>query len=191
MKIAFVVYNGMTALDFAGMYDPLTRLRTMGFLPDLVYDVCARTDPVTTHEGLRIIPDAGRVCRELAEYDYILVPGGNSVESLMQDTAFLNWITVDTKRTVIAAVCGGVLLLGAAGLLRTRRATTHPGLREVLKRFAGEVSDSRVVKDGNIVTAGGVTASIDLGLYLCERIAGLQVRERIQEQMDYRIYSVA
>ncbi len=189
MKLAFVIYNGMTVLDFAGMYDPLTRLRTMGFVPDLEYDIVARTDPVTSYEGVKIVPDPGKVCHELSAYDYILIPGGDSVQALMQDTAFLNWITVDTKRTVIAAVCGGVLLLGAAGLLRTRRATTHPGLREVLKRFAGEVSANRVVKDGNIVTAGGVTASIDLGLFLCERIAGQQVRERIQEQMDYRNYS--
>ncbi|MEN6609499.1 MAG: DJ-1/PfpI family protein [Methanoregulaceae archaeon] len=187
MKIAFVMYDGLTLLDFAGVYDPLTRLKTMGFLPDLTYTVCSTKETVRTSEGLLIRADLAGC--DLAEFDYVLIPGGDGIRDLLGDREFLTWITRRSEKTVTAAVCGGSLLLGAAGLLRDRRATTHPELRGVLGHFAREVSSDRIVEDGRIITAGGVTAAIDLGLYLCEKIGGLQVREQVQKQMDYRNYA--
>lgn len=80
-------------------------------------------------------------------------------------------------------------MLGAAGLLKGKRATTHPMLMNFLNKYTDNVSDMRVVEDGNIITARGVTAAIDLGLYLCEKIAGIEVRTKIQKQMDYLAYS--
>ncbi|OPY36291.1 MAG: transcriptional activator FtrA [Methanoregula sp. PtaU1.Bin006] len=108
----------------------------------------------------------------------------------MQDKTFLQWIAVASDRTTVAALCGGSLLLGAAGMLRTKRATTHPGLAGFLKNFAREVVPDRIMDEGNVITAGGVTTGIDLGLYLCGKIAGEEVREKIQQQMDYRNYTV-
>lgn len=186
MKIAFVIYDGLTLLDFAGVYDPVTRLRTMGFLPDLAYTVCSLKETVRTSEGLLIRADATKC--DLADFDYVLVPGGDGVRELMSDPEFLAWLRRRSETTVTAAVCGGSLLLGAAGLLRDRKATTHPGLQGALQHFAREVSPDRIVEDGPVITAGGVTAAIDLGLYLCEKIAGPAVREKIQVQMDYRNY---
>lgn len=186
MKIAFVVYDGVTLLDFAGAYDPVTRLVTMGFVPDLKYDVCAPKKQVRTFEGTQIIADT--VNPDLGGYDYVIIPGGNGIMNQVKDKTFLSWLAVFPGRTKIAAVCGGALLIGAAGLLRTRRATTHPGLQEVLKRFAREVSPDRIVEDDQVITAGGVTAAIDMGLYLCEKIAGREVRIQIQRQMDYSWY---
>ena len=186
MKIAFVIYDGITLLDFAGVYDPLTRLKTMHFLDDLTWDVCAPKEKVRSTEGAVIVPD--RVDNNLAEYDYVIVPGGDGIKDLMQDRAFLRWIAGVSDRTTIVAVCGGSLLLGAAGMLRTKKATTHPGLTGPLRNFAREVSADRIVDEGTIITAGGVTSSIDLGLYLCEKIAGKDTREKIQKQMDYRNY---
>jgi transcriptional regulator GlxA family with amidase domain len=186
MKIAFVIYDGLTLLDFAGVYDPLTRLKTMHFLEDLTWDVCAPKERVRSTEGALLVPD--RVDNNLAEYDYVIVPGGDGIKNLMQDKAFLRWITVASGTTTIAAVCGGSLLLGAAGMLSTKKATTHPNLMGPLRHFAREVSADRIVDEGTIITAGGVTSSIDLGLYLCGKIAGVDVREKIQKQMDYRNY---
>jgi len=187
MKIAFVVYDGLTLLDFAGVCDPLTRLKTMGFLENIQWDICARTSKVRSVEGAMFLAD--RVDNNLAEYDYVIIPGGDGIRDLVQDKEFLRWITVQTDTTVVAAVCGGSLLLGAAGMLRTKRATTHPQLMGVLQHFAREVVADRIVDEGTFITAGGVTASIDLGLYLCEKIAGRDAREKIQSQMDYRNYS--
>lgn len=186
MEIAFIIYDGLTLLDFAGVYDPLTRLKTMGFLQDLSYDVCARKDRIRSSEGVELIPD--RVSNDLSGYDYVIVPGGDGIKDLMKDTEFLHWIAGASNTTVVAAVCGGSLLLGAAGMLRTKKATTHPQLMGFLGHFAREVSHERIVDEGSVITAGGVTSSIDLGLYLCEKIAGPDVREKIQQQMDYRNY---
>jgi transcriptional regulator GlxA family with amidase domain len=186
MKIAFVVYDDVTLLDFAGAFDPVTRLKTMGFIPDLLYDVCAKKARVRSYEGIELVP--GRVNNDLSEYDYVIIPGGDGIKDLMQDREFLRWIAVASDTTVVAAVCGGSLLLGATGALRTRKATTHPCLMEVLKNFAGEVSPDRIVDEGSVITAGGVTAAIDLGLYVCEKIAGKEVRKKIQKQMDYSHY---
>jgi cyclohexyl-isocyanide hydratase len=186
MKIAFVIYDNLTLLDFAGAYDPLTRLKTMGFVPGLSYDICARTEGVRSSEGARLAVD--RVAPDLAEYDYVIIPGGDGIQPLMKDPAFLKWISVASEKTTVAALCGGSLPLGAAGMLKGKRATTHPQLAGLLKHFAGEVVPDRIVDEGNIITAGGVTSSIDLGLYLCEKIAGPDVREKIAAQMDYHCY---
>ncbi len=186
MKIAFVIYDGITLLDFAGVYDPLTRLKTMHFLEDLTWDVCAPKENVRSTEGAVIVPD--RVDNNLAEYDYVIVPGGDGIKDLMQDRTFLRWIAGVSDRTTMVAVCGGSLLLGAAGMLRTKKATTHPNLTGQVRHFAREVSADRIVDEGTVITAGGVTSSIDLGLYLCEKIAGKDTREKIRKQMDYRNY---
>jgi transcriptional regulator GlxA family with amidase domain len=187
LKIAFVIYDNLTLLDFAGAYDPITRLRTMGFIKDLTCDVCARKEKVRSSEGVELI--AHRVNNDLSGYDYVIIPGGDGIRDLMKDKEFLRWISVASDTTIVAAVCGGSLLLGAAGALHERRATTHPELRAFLKHFAREVSQDRIVDEGCIITAGGVTSAIDLGLYLCEKIAGPDVKEKIQKQMDYRQYN--
>ena len=188
MKIAFVVYDNLTLLDFAGAFDPLTRLKTLGYVPDLTYDICSRTGDVRSSEGVRFAVD--RVAPDLSEYDYVIIPGGDGIQPLMKDPEFLRWIAGASERTTVAALCGGSLLLGAAGLLKGKRATTHPQLAGFLKHFAGEVLPDRIVDEGNIITAGGVTAGIDLGLYLCERIAGQEARKKIAAQMDYTGYHV-
>ncbi len=186
MKVAFILYDQVTLLDFAGLYDPITRLKTMGFCPDLEYVVASRTDQVRSSEGLLLIPD--EIYTDLKSFDYVLIPGGDGVKELMKSPEYLGWISSAGPDTTIAAVCGGVLLLGAAGLLRDRKATTHPVMQEVLKHFAREVLIDRIVHDGRVITAGGVTAAIDLGLYITELIAGCDARMSIQKQMDYPYY---
>jgi cyclohexyl-isocyanide hydratase len=187
MRFAFVVYDDLTLLDFSGVYDPITRLKSMGFIQDLEYDVCAFKETVRSFEGLEIRPN--RVNNNLIEYDYVFLPGGNGIIPLLNDNEFLSWIRNVSSNTTMTAVCGGTLLLGAAGFLNGKRATTHPMLMDFLNKYTDNVSDLRVVEDGNIITARGVTAAIDLGLYLCEKIAGIEVRKKIEKQMDYLAYN--
>ena len=187
MEIAFIIYDRMTTLDFIGAYDPITRLKTMGFINDFHYDVCSNKNKIVSVEGLEIIPD--KILNNLGEYDFIVAPGGEGVKNIVHDGEFIEWIKTAQDKSIITSVCGGSIILGLAGLLKDKKATTHPMLMEDLKKFTSKVTDKRIVEDGNIITARGVTSPIDLGLFLCEKIAGKEIREKIQKQMDYPTYN--
>src|SRR5437016_6270855 len=186
MKVAFIIYDGMTGLDFVGVYDALTRLRTMRYVADFEWDVCALTVEVTDGSGLRFVP--ARVGGALAEYDWVIVPGGFGSRALVKDEAFIAWLETAAACKLRAAVCTGSVLLGAAGFLEGKRATTHRTAFDDLRPYCEQVVDERIVDEGDVITARGVTSAIDLGLYLCEKVAGRNVRERIAAQMDYPYY---
>lgn len=183
MRMAFVIYDGMTALDFIGAYDPLTRLYTMHLLPDVSWHVSALNATVRDGAGLRFVPDI--VGEPLSGYDLVFVPGGFSTRELVDDADFIAWIKTAADTPLLTSVCTGSLLLGAAGLLKDARATTHPTAYEQLRPFCREVVDERIVDEERIITGRGVSSSIDLGLYLVEKLAGRPIRQRIQTQMDY------
>jgi len=184
MLIAFIAYEGMTLLDLVGAYDPLARLRTMGFMPELHWEVVAPESTVTDGNGMEIVADAAGT--PLTGYDMVYVPGGMSTRHLMHDAPFLTWLSTAASCPLKVSVCTGALLLGAAGFLRGKKATTHPGAFRLLEPFCSEVLKKRLVDEGDVITAGGVTASIDLGLYIVSRIAGQAIATKIREQMDYR-----
>ncbi len=121
----------------------------------------------------------------------VIVPGGYGSRTLVNDNAFITWLRTSEACRLKASVCTGSVLLGAAGFLKGKRATTHPSAFDELRPFCEEVVDKRVVDEGDVITARGVTSSIDLGLYLCEKFAGREVRERIAKQMDYQGYGLA
>lgn len=183
MKVAFIIYDGMTALDFIGVYDPVTRLQTMGFMPDLHWEVCAHSKEVRDATGLRFTPT--QIGEPLQEYDMVIVPGGFGSRKLVDDSGFIEWLRTATSCRSKVSVCTGALLLGAAGFLRGKTATTHRNTFNDLQRFCSSVVDQRIVDGDEVITARGVTSSIDLGLYLCEKLAGREVKERIRQQMDY------
>lgn len=183
MKIAYIVFDGITYLDLIGIYDPISRLRSMQFLPDLQWDICGLTPAAKDNFGLEI--KATRVGQSLAGYDVVIVPGGHGTRGLQHDPDFVSWLKTAAGTPLMASICTGSLLLGAAGFLRGKRATTNFQEYEALKPYCGEVVKERIVEDGGIITAGAVSASIDLGLYLCEKWAGKEAREEIRTKMDY------
>ncbi len=183
MQIAFVIFEQMTALDFVGVYDPLTRLKSMNFMPDLRWDICARTHTVADDRGLRFT--ATRVAESLTGYDLLVVAGGHGARPLLNDQSFIAWLQTAAPCPLKTSVCTGALLLGAAGFLKGKCATTHQTAYAALAPFCASVEQRRIVDAGDCITAGGVTAGIDLGLYLVARIAGADVRTRISQQMDY------
>jgi cyclohexyl-isocyanide hydratase len=184
MKTAFLIFDRMTALDLIGIYDPLTRLKSMNFVPEFTWRICSFTREVSDDKGLRFVPDA--VAESLAAYDLIVVPGGFGTRALQHDKAFIEWLRSAAPVKLKTSVCTGALLLGSAGFLAGKRATTHPGALDELKPYcASVIADRRIVDEGEVVTAQGVTSSIDLGLYLAERIAGPEAKIRIARQMDY------
>jgi cyclohexyl-isocyanide hydratase len=183
VRTAFVVFDRMTALDFVGAYDPLTRLHSMGIMPEFEWRVCALAPSVVDDRGLRLVPHL--VAEPLDCYELVLVPGGIGTRTLQHDAAFLDWLRTATLVPLKASVCTGALLLGAAGFLQGRRATTHPTASSELIPYCESVVAERIVDEGDVITSGGVSAALDLGLYLVERVAGVEARVRIARQMDY------
>jgi len=183
MKAAFILFDRLTALDFVGVYDPLTRLRSMQVMPAFEWTLCAFTHDVEDDRGLRFVPD--KVAQPLDGYDLIVVPGGYGTRPLQQDETFLAWLRTAEDVPLKTSVCTGALLLGAAGFLHGKRATTHPSNFADLAPYCAHVVDARVVDEGTVVTARGVTSAIDLGLHLVKRLAGEAARTRIAQQMDY------
>lgn len=185
MKIAFIVYTGMTALDLIGVYDPLTRLKTMGFMPDLEWEIVAISQEVNDGTGLGFI--ATKVGESLQDYDMVIVPGGVTagILKLIEEMELVDWLKTAKSCQFKVSVCTGSLLLGAAGFLAGKTATTHPNAFDELEKYCASVVNERIVDEGDVITARGVTSSIDLGLYLCDKFAGREVKEKIRQRMDY------
>ncbi len=183
MKTAFVVFDRMTALDFIGFYDPLTRLQSMHIMDDFEWRICSTASRVVDDRGLRI--EANTIAEPLDSYDMVFVPGGFGTRTLQHDPAFVDWLKTAGPVPLKVSVCTGALLLGAAGFLRDRRATTHPSAYTELAPYCGAVIRDRIVDEGDIVTAGGVTSAIDVGLHVVQKLAGTEARARIAAQMDY------
>ena len=163
-----LLFTMESALDLIGVYDPLIRLKTMGFVHDLEWEICAHSKEVGDNAGLHFTPT--EVGESLEDYDTVIVPGGfiSTIQNLIDNAEFIQWLTTARPCKLKASVCTGALLLGAAGFLKGKNATTHPNHFDDLRGFCLSVVNQRIVDEGNVITARGVTSSIDLGLYLCE-----------------------
>jgi cyclohexyl-isocyanide hydratase len=157
----------------------------MNFLPELNWDFCALTETVIDNGGLQLGITA--VQPDLSTYDLVVIPGAVAevIEQQLRDQGFLSWLKTAAQAKRIATVCTGSLLLGATGLLDGLTVTTHPQFCEQLRCQCGcQVVEQRVVKaNEQIITAGGVTAGIDLGLQLVEDYAGSEARAAIKHVM--------
>ncbi len=183
MKAAFVIFDRMTSLDFIGLYDPVTRLKSMKIMDDFEWRLCAISNRVVDDRGLRIEVDI--VAQPLGSFDLLFVPGGFGTRTLQHDPEFINWLKTAHSASLKVSVCTGALLLGAAGFLYGRLATTHPNAYTELQAYCRSVVHDRVVDEGDIVTAGGVLSAIDAGLHIVQKLAGAEARSRIAAQMDY------
>ena len=183
MKAAFIIFDRLTSLDLIGFYDPVTRLKSMNILPDLEWRICSNKRQITDDRGLVISADS--VNEPLDGYNLIFVPGGFGTRELQHNREFVEWLKSAAPVELKTSVCTGALLLGAAGFLRGKRATTHPGALRELEPYCDAIVRERVVDEGNVITAGGVSSSIDLGLHVVQRLAGTEARSRIAKQMDY------
>jgi transcriptional regulator GlxA family with amidase domain len=179
MKIAILLYDKFTALDAIGPYEVLSRLPGAS-----VTFVAAEPGPVRTDNGMLALL-VEHSLEDVSQPEIVLVPGGPG-EVAARAGGALEWLrAVDRTSTWTTSVCTGSLVLAAAGLLDGRRATTHWLAFDELRRLGAEPVDERVVFDGKLVTAAGVSAGIDMALVLAARIAGDQVAQAIQLGIEY------
>jgi transcriptional regulator GlxA family with amidase domain len=186
MKAALIVFDRMTYLDFVGFYDPVTRLKSMNVLPDFEWRICSNRAQVADDRGatgMKMVPES--VLEPLDGYDLLFVPGGMGTRTLQKDREFIQWLQTGAAAKRKVSVCTGALLLGAAGFLRGKRATTHPSALRDLEPYCDRVLTDRIVDEGDVITGGGVSAAIDLGLHLVEQFAGAEARARVAKQMCY------
>ncbi len=184
-RIGFLVFPRLTLLDLIGVHDALRRLAPMGIDPEVTLRVIGTEGAIADEAGLHIIPDS--VYEDLAPLDLLVVPGGLGTRRLLEDPRCIGYLRGWSDRKPLASVCTGSLLLGKAGVLAGLRATTHHGSFDLLRPFCREVvTDERVVDEGRVVTAAGVTSALDLGLHLVAKFWGDEARRRIAAQMEYR-----
>ncbi|MEU5162999.1 DJ-1/PfpI family protein [Streptomyces sp. NPDC020875] len=180
MKIAVLLYDNFTTLDAVGPYELLGRLPGA----ETVF-VGKETGPVRGDQrSLALVAD--RTLAQVTDPDIVLVPGGPGDRAAMADAEITDWLrAVDRTSTWTTSVCTGSLVLGAAGLLKGRRATTHWLAMDDLAALGAEPSKERVVFDGKYVTAAGVSSGIDMALHLLGRIGGDELAQSVQLLTEY------
>lgn len=191
-RIGLFAFAGMTLLDLVGPLDALSRIVSMGFDSTASVEVVALTKPkedatvvdVAVWRAFGAEMRAARYRPALDAFDVLVVPGGPGTRTLANDDALLDYLRSFPANRLVASVCTGSLLLGAAGRLQGRRATTHASALDDLAKYGAVATKERVVDEGQLVTAGGVTAGIDLGLHLVRRLAGEGVAIAIAKQME-------
>jgi transcriptional regulator GlxA family with amidase domain len=180
MQIAVLLYDRLTALDAIGPYEVLSRLPGA----DLAFVGTERGEVKTDNGMLTLV--AERTLEEMPSPDIVLVPGGPGEVAARAGGDVLEWLrSAHETTTWTTSVCTGSLILGAAGLLEGKRATSHWLALDALRSLGAEAVSERVVFDGKVVTAAGVSAGIDMALTLVGQIAGEQVAQAIQLGIEY------
>lgn len=180
IQIGLLLFPRITQLDLTGPWEVLTRI------PDSwAHLLWKDKQPVASASGgLRLVPDT--TFAECPQLDVICVPGGPGTAALMEDPEVLDFLRRQAPGArYVTSVCTGALVLGAAGLLKGKRATTHWASHDLLAHFGAIPTAGRVVRDGNTITGGGVTAGIDFGLTLAAEIAGPAAAQAIQLGIEY------
>lgn len=179
LQIGSLLFEGIDQIDLTGPFEVLSRV------PNATYRIYARdAAPVRDVRGLRLTADAALA--EAPSLDVLHVPGGYGQEALMEDAVILDWVRRQAAGALcVFSVCTGALICGAAGLLKGRRATTHWNSHHLLHHFGAIPVDARVVEDGALVTAAGVTAGIDGALTVAARLRGEAAAQLIQLTMAY------
>ena len=190
MDIDLLLFDGFDELDVVGPFEVLASARDLGAPFSVALAGVHGREPVTAAHGMRILPDHAAGDRRP---DLLVVPGGGwntrgplgaraEVERGVLPAKLAEW---HAGGIAVATVCTGALIAGAGGLLRGRPATTHHENLDDLAAMGAEVVRGRVVDDGNVLSAGGVTSGLDLALHLVEREAGRELADRVARDIEY------
>lgn len=179
LRFGILVFPNVQQLDLTGPYEVFASARDTE-----VHLVWKDREPLLASTRLSLTPTA--TFADCPALDVLCVPGGGGVNALLQDEAVLEFIRARAADArYVTSVCTGSLVLGAAGLLQGKRATTHWNAHDFLGRFGAIPTEGRIVQDGNLITAGGVTSGIDFGLALIAELMGRAEAETVQLSLEY------
>jgi transcriptional regulator GlxA family with amidase domain len=185
-RIGIVLFDDAEELDFVGPWEVFGMAGRTGQDVEVV-SVAQEERPVRCAKGMRVVPDLR--LDAAGDFDLVLVPGGQGTRREVDNPVLIEWLRKTAPRCAwVTSVCTGALLLCEAGLARGRRVTTHWGyVADLRKRYPDvEVREQvRYVRDGHLVTAAGVSAGIDMALWLCGQIWGVEAARRTQRAMEY------
>ena len=179
LSVGCLIFPQMDQIDFTGPFEVLSRM------PDTTVRILAKErTSIRDVQGLQLTPDTS--IAEAGTFDVLLVPGGYGQQALMHDEEVLGLIRkhFDAEK-LLFSVCTGALLCGAAGVLTGRQVTTHWSARSLLPYYGAVLADARVVVDGNLISAAGVTAGLDAALVLVSLLRGEAAAEEIQLAIEY------
>jgi cyclohexyl-isocyanide hydratase len=179
LNIGAIIFPEIDQADFTGPFEVLSRL------PDSQFHVLAKEKaPVRDVQGLLLTPD--KTFSEAPQLDLLLVPGGSGVNAAMEDEVILSFVRRQAANArIVLSVCTGALICGAAGLLKGRKATTHWVSHHFLKSFGAIPVNARVVVDGNMVSAAGVTSGLDAAFRVAAMLRGEAVAQELQLYLQY------
>ena len=199
-NLGILVFNDVEILDFAGPYEVFssTRLTSQVLNKNNLLNIYKRNSPlniftislkkkIITYGGLKVITDYS--LSNSPKLDILLIPGGIGTRILLKNKRIISWINSKKNLDFIISVCTGSLLLAKAGLLKNRRATTHWGATEFLKKISPttHVIKKRYVASDNIYTSSGVSSGIDLSLYIVEKLYGEKIAKNTAKYMEYKL----
>lgn len=179
MQIGFLLFPNVTQLDLTGPVQILSRL------PNSRLHLASKSHaPTPTDAGFSILPTT--VFADCPSLDLLCVPGGFGVDAAMRDPDTRAFVSAQGAHArYVTSVCTGAFILGVCGLLKGKKATTHWAYHDLLPLVGAIPTKARVVRDGDVFTGGGVTAGIDFALSIAAEVAGAQVAQRIQLQIEY------
>jgi len=179
LKIVILLFDNYTALDIVGPYEILSKLPN-----SKIYLAGLEKKEYQDTYGLKISADYS--IDEISQADILLIPGGAGIDNLLSNKEILEWIQkIDSTTKWTTSVCSGSLLLAEAGLLDNKNCTSHWRRKEQLSKYNVTIKNERYVQDDKVITSAGVSAGIDMALYLVSKIAGDQIAKMIQLGIEY------
>lgn len=186
IAIGILIYPQVEELDFVGPFEVLSYVNKIQPNSTKVMLVAERAEPICAFNGMRIIPDT--TIQDCPALDILVVPGGKGRLAAMKNTAIKNFIQEQmTSAQFVTSVCTGAFLLAEAGLLCGRKATTYHTAFAELESYSVQVLSAKVVQDGKIITAGGVSSGLELGLYVLKQLYGSAIAQEVADKIEYQV----
>jgi transcriptional regulator GlxA family with amidase domain len=189
LNTAILIFDDVEVLDFAGPFEVFSVTNELSGYSILdVYTVAREKTPVTARNGLSVNPDYS--IDEVPQADILIIPGGSGTRPLLQQHDVLSWISYSAHcADKVLSVCTGALLLAKVGLLDGMKSTTHGSAFETLAEIAPTteiIRDARFVDNGKVITSAGISAGIDMSLYVIEMLFGKETAQNTAAYMEYR-----
>jgi cyclohexyl-isocyanide hydratase len=186
IKIGILLFPQVEELDFVAPFEVLSYINKIKPDSTQVILVAEHPEPIAAFNGLKVIPDT--TLQQAPQFDIIVIPGGKGRMAAMKNPAICQFVQAQAAQTLYTtSVCTGAFILAEAGLLTNKKATTYHTALAELAAYSVEIRQQKVVQDGKVITAAGVSSGLELGLYLLKLLFGLELAQEVADKIEYPI----